>query len=129
MARPGSRHPTELELAILKILWKSGPATVRQVRDTLAENKDLAYTSVMTILGIMTRKGYARRAKQGNGYVYTARLSEAMASKSMLQDLVDRLFEGSASAVMQHLIETSDLDAEELKRIRQLISRKAKDRS
>ncbi|MCL4694715.1 MAG: BlaI/MecI/CopY family transcriptional regulator, partial [Candidatus Hydrogenedentes bacterium] len=63
MPRIPSRFPTDLELAILKILWQRGPSTVRQVRDELAKERDLAYTSVMTIMTIMADKGYVRRRK------------------------------------------------------------------
>src|SRR5262245_49039555 len=127
MARPISKHPTELELEILKILWRDGSSPVRHVRDALAEFRDLAYTSVMTVLGIMTRKKYVRRTRSGGGYVYTARLSAESASSSMLHDIVDRVFDGSAVAVMQRLIETADLDDAELAEIRQLIQRKARE--
>jgi BlaI family penicillinase repressor len=129
MARPTSRHPTELELAILKVLWRDGPCSVRQVRDALVEFRDLAYTSVMTILGIMTRKGYVRRNKSGGSFVYKAVLTEQAAGRGMLRDIVDRVFDGSAVAVMQHLIETGDLDADELAQVRQLINRKSKEQS
>ena len=127
MARPTSRHPTELELEILKILWRQGPASGCQVRDALAPARELAYTSVMTILNIMTRKGYVRRKKEASGYVYRAAVAQDAAERGMLQDMVDRVFDGSAVAVVQHLIETSGLDADELTRIRQLIARKAKE--
>ena len=127
MARPRSRHPTELELAILKILWRDGPCSVRQVREALVEFRELAHTSVMTILGIMTRKGYARRNKQGGSYVYKAVVTEQQATQGMLRDLVDRVFDGSAVAVMQRLLDTADLDADELAQVRQLINRKAKE--
>jgi BlaI family penicillinase repressor len=129
MARPSSRYPTELELEILKILWRGGPCLGRQVRDALVPFRDLAYTSVMTILGIMARKGYVRRSKGALGYVYRASISEELATKRMFGDMMDRLFGGSAVAVMQHLVETSDLDDEELRQLRHLIGRKAKEQS
>src|SRR5688500_17679789 len=109
MARPSSRYPTELELAILKILWREGPASGRAIRDALAAMRDLAYTSVMTILGIMARKGYVRRSKRDGAYVYQPAIAEGEATQGMLRDLVDRAFNGSAMAVMQSLLETSDL--------------------
>jgi len=126
MARSASKHPTELELEILKVVWRIGPATVRQVREELAVVRDLAYTSVMTMMTIMTRKGYLKRTKDGRSFIYQATYKEQKASKSMLQDIVDRLFGGSTTAVMQHLLETSDLDDNELKQIRQLINRKSR---
>jgi predicted transcriptional regulator len=127
MARPASRHPTELELAIMKILWRDGPSSVRHVRDALVNFRDLAYTSVMTVLSIMTRKRYVRRTKSAGSYVYSPVLTEESAASKMLHDMVDRVFDGSTVAVMQRLIETSDLDADELAQIRQLIQKKAKE--
>ena len=126
MARTASKHPTELELLILKVLWQLGAASVREVRDALAPVRDLAYTSVMTMLAIMTKKGYVKRKKEGRSYVYQATYHEHKASSNMLRDVIDRLFGGSTAAVMQHLLETDDLDEVELKQIRQLINRKAK---
>lgn len=129
MSRSPSKHPTELELEILKVLWQLGPATVRQVRDALAPIRDLAYTSVMTVMTIMTGKGYVTRTKDGRTFVYRSVYREEKASRNMLQDVVDRLFGGSTTAVMQHLLETSDLDDEELKQIRSLINRKTREKS
>ena len=129
MSRPTSKHPTELELEILKVLWHIGPATVRQVRDELAAIRDLAYTTVMTMMTIMDKKGYVQRKKDGRSFIYEAKYHEQKASKNMLQDIVDRLFGGSTTAVMQHLLETSELDDGELKQIRSLINRKARAKS
>lgn len=129
MPRSMSKHPTELELEILKVLWRLGPSTVRQVRDELAAVRDLAYTTVMTMMTIMSGKGYVKRNKDGRSYVYQATYQEQKASKNMLQDVVDRLFGGSTRAVMQHLLETSELDEAELKQIRQLINRKTRAKS
>ncbi len=125
MARSASRHPTELELEILKILWRDGPSNVRHVRDALAGFRDLAYTSVMTIMTIMARKGYVKRKKAEGGYVYRAAISAESTTRGMLRDLVDRAFDGSAAALMVNLLETGDLDAEELRRLRELINQKA----
>jgi predicted transcriptional regulator len=129
MARPSSRHPTELELAILKILWRDGPSSVRHVRDELVSFRDLAYTSVMTVLGIMARKKYVKRTKSGAGFVYRPALTEESTGRSMLDDIVNRVFDGSTVTVVQRLLETTDLDSDELAQIRQLIQRKAKEQS
>ncbi len=137
MARPPSKHPTDLELEILKILWRNGPSTGRQIRDALADVRDLAYTSVMTVLNIMTRKGYLARSlldaapgetsqkpATGTVYVYRARVTERSTTRRMLRDLVDRAFDGSAASLMLNLIETSDIDEKELKQLRALINKK-----
>jgi BlaI family penicillinase repressor len=127
MPRRSSKHPTELELEILKTLWAAGPSSVRQIQDALAPERGLAYTTVMTMLTIMANKGYVRRAKVGNGFVYRARIEQQAASSGMLQDLTDRLFGGSTAAVVQHLLDTSELDTKELDQCRQLVARKRKE--
>ncbi len=127
MARPASRHPTELELEILKIVWREGPLSARQVRDLLADFRDLTYTSVITIMNIMVRKRYLRRGKAEVGYVYKARVTQASTTGGMLRDLLDRAFDGSAATLMVNLLESSEMDPAELKQLRELINRKAKE--
>lgn len=127
MARPRSRHPTQVELEILNVIWRDGPSTVRQMRDALAEHRDLAYTSVMTMMTIMTDKGYLRRRKKGGSFVYRAKSKEGATKGGMLKDLMDRAFDGRPEAVMVNLLETSDLEADELKRLRDLIDKKVKE--
>jgi BlaI family transcriptional regulator, penicillinase repressor len=129
VARPASKHPTELELEILKILWDDGPLSAREVRDRLAPDRDLAYTSVMTMVGIMEEKRYVARKKAGGNYVFSPRLRREAASRRMLRDLVDRVFDGSAATAMINLLESSDVDAEELRQLRELINRKAKEQA
>ena len=129
MARPASKHPTELELEILKVLWDEAPLSGRQVRDRLAAVRELTYTSVMTVLGIMEDKRYVARKRANGSYLYSARLSREAASRRMLRDLVDRVFGGSAATAMVNLLETSDVDSDELRQLRELIQRKAKEQS
>lgn len=127
MAKNGSIHPTELELEILKILWERGPMRVREVRDALAEVRDLAYTSVMTVMSIMAEKGSVKRTKHKNSYVYRAAVRRDTTNRRMLHDFVNRVFEGSTTAAMLQLLETSDLDETERERIRALVERGQED--
>lgn len=129
MTRPASRYPTELELEILKILWCHDGATVREVRDALAAKRDLAYTSVMTTMGIMRDKKYVARRRKGNGFVYRPRITRDWTAQQMLADVVDRLFEGSASAAMLHLLESNAIDETELSRLRAVIDGQEEDAS
>ncbi len=124
MARPASKYPTELELEILKILWKGGPATVRTVRDSLAGTRDPAYTSVMTVMTIMTQKGFLKRTKDGQSFVYQPCVTEKVTIRRMLGDLVDRLFNGSVAAAMLNLLETCEIDDVELNRLRAMLNDK-----
>jgi len=126
MARRSAQHPTELELEILKILWREGSGTVREVRAHLSGFRELAHTSVMTMMGIMTEKGYLKRAKQGKGYVYKPRVSKEETSRRMLGDMVERVYSGSAMAVMVNLLEMGDIDETELAKLRRLIRQKEK---
>ncbi len=128
MTRPASRYPTELELEILKVLWRDGSSTVRQARDALAEVRDLAYTSVMTVMNIMTRKGYLKRKKNGRSFVYSPRIAEAETKHGLLGDVVERAFDGSARAVMLSLLELGDVDEAELDELRDLIDKTIKDK-
>ena len=127
MPRPSSRHPTDLELEILKILWRDGPAPVRHVREALVPYKDLAYTSVMTIMNIMTRKDYLRRSKQDGRYIYSAKTAAQTVTRQMLSDLVNRVFDGSAVAVMLNLLAAHDIDARELEQLCRLVNRKSRE--
>jgi|SRR6185295_6332647 len=132
MPRPRKSHPTELELEILKILWQQGPLAVSAVRLALEQGpaqRRCAHTSVITTLNIMVDKGYLARSEEGKAYVYEARAGEMATKRGMLRDLVRRAFDGSAEALLVNLLETGDIDDDELRRIRQVISRKAKETS
>jgi BlaI family transcriptional regulator, penicillinase repressor len=129
MARPKSEHPTELELEILKILWQRSPLAVREVRDALAAaGRVLAHTSVITTLNVMTRKRYLRRSMEGNACLFEPRLSRESTSQQMLGDVVRRVFDGSAKAVVLSLFDCADIDSSDLKELRRLIDQKAKER-
>lgn len=124
MPRVASRYPTDLELEIMKVLWQRGPSTVREVRDALAAERDLAYTSVMTIMTIMADKGYVRRRKSKGSYRYRPVLEQRSAAGAMLADVVNRVFDGSAAAAAVHLLETADIDQTELRELRRLLESK-----
>jgi len=124
MARRASQFPTELELEILKILWRQGEGSVRQVREQLSGFRDLAHTSVMTMMGIMTVKGYLKRTKKSKGYIYKPRVSKEQTARKMLGDMVDRVFHGSTMAAMVHLLEIGDIDDKELTELQRLIRQK-----
>jgi predicted transcriptional regulator len=129
MARPASRHPTELELDILKIVWDGGPQSTREIREALAvadRGRDLAHTSVITILNIMVKKGYLRRTKDGGAYRFFSCVDRKNVSGGMLDDLVNRVFDGSATSLMLNLLERTDLDDDEIRRLRKMIRRKTK---
>ena len=130
MPRPASDYPTELELQILRILWRESPLPVREIRQRLAdEGRDIAHTSVITTLNILVRKKYLQRTKHKNAFLFQPRVSQDNVSQKMLGDVVDRVFDGSATAVMLSLLGCSEIDQAELKELRSIIQHKLKEQS
>jgi len=129
MARPASEHPTELELLILKILWDRSPLPVRDVRQALAEGgREAAHTSVITTLNTMVHKKLLRRRRDGKAYLFSPRVQQQAVRQRMLGDVVDRLFDGSAAAVMLSLFDRGDLNPDELSQLRQFVDRKTREK-
>ena len=128
MARPASKFPTELELQILKVLWgHESSLLARDVQAALAsDGRELAKTSIITTLNTMVAKQYLSRTKQGNMYLFSPRISESEVGDRVMGDVVDRVFDGSTSAVLLKLCDVKDLDADELKELRRIIDRKLK---
>ena len=115
-------RPTDGELAILRVLWSKGPSTVRQVHDVIASGRELAYTTVLKLLQIMTDKGLTTREPLGLQHVYTARRSEQDTQRQLVKDLLDRAFDGSTSQLVMQALATTAATPEELREIRRLLS-------
>ena len=130
MARTRSQHPTELELEILKILWEEAPLPVREVRARLESRADrpLAHSTVITMLNIMYDKGFLKRKKDGKSFLFSPKVKKDRVTGGMMGDLLSRAFNGSPAAMVLNLLETTDVDADELAEIRKLISRKTKEK-
>lgn len=131
MARTRSQHPTELELEILKILWEEAPLPVREVRARLESRADrpLAHSTVITMLNIMYDKGFLKRKKDGKSFLFSPKVKKDRVTGGMMGDLLSRAFNGSPAAMVLNLLETTDVDADELAEIRKLISRKTKEKN
>ncbi len=121
MPRPRQNNPTEGELEILKVLWDVGPTTVREVLNELNKSRQRAYTSVMSLMNIMTDKGLLRREPQGRAFVYHPVKARENTLGRMVNDLLGKAFAGSASSLVAHLLDQSKPDAEELDEIRKAI--------
>ena len=105
MRRPAPPRdiPPPLELECLKSLWKLSEASVKDVRDDLAVNRNLAYTTVMTLLDRLVKKGGASRRKTGRMFVYTPVLPRLLLRKLAVKELVDSFFDGSEQALLEFL--------------------------
>ena len=114
---------------LLKVLWDESPLPVRDVRRRLEEQarRTLTHSSVITMLNIMVRKGYLKRQKQGKAFFFSPRVEGVCVSGGIIGDLLARLFMALPVAMVLNLIETADLDTDEMGELRRLINRKAKE--
>jgi predicted transcriptional regulator len=122
MPRPKTEHPTPAELEVLKILWDHGPATVREVLEHMSGGgRRRAYTSVMSLLGVMADKRLLSRERRGRAFVYAARIPRERTLGRMVSDLWRRAFDQSASSLVTHLLDEASPSDEELDAIRRAI--------
>jgi len=122
MARDNtSIKPTEAELTLLNILWKVGPATVRQVHDVVSKTQKTGYTTVLKILQIMHEKALVIRDESNRAHVYAPSNSETFTQSSLLKDLASKAFGGSTSKLVMRALDEST-SKEEIADIRQLLN-------
>ena len=118
---PSPQKPTASELEILRVLWTRGPSTVREVHEALSEKKSLGYTTVLKLLQIMTTKGTVRRNEMQRAHVYEACLPAEQTKRQFAGDMLQRVFEGSASQLMMHALAGNRASREEIEEIRRLL--------
>jgi BlaI family transcriptional regulator, penicillinase repressor len=128
MAKRKYPRPTDAELAILRVLWQHGPATVRQVRDVLERLQPTGYTTVLKLLQIMTEKGLVSRDESQRTHVYRASRSEEQTQRQLVGDLARRAFGGSALELAMQAIATRKASVADLAEIRRLIENLERER-
>jgi predicted transcriptional regulator len=116
---------TETELELMTILWRIGQGSVHEVMEGLTSDRDLAYTSVSTILRILEQKKFIQSRKEGRGHIYSPLVLKDHYEGASLQHLVKKVFDGTPSAMVRRLLETDDLSEEELQSIRALVNQRA----
>ncbi|MBS3933580.1 MAG: BlaI/MecI/CopY family transcriptional regulator [Truepera sp.] len=123
MSNPTHPQPTDRELSILQILWELGPSTVRAVNRELnrREGRDIAYTSVLTVLQIMTEKGLAARNDSQKTHVYQAAVPQQVIERALTDQLIDKLFQGSALRLVLNAVRPERLSEEERAELRALL--------
>jgi BlaI family penicillinase repressor len=116
-------QPADFELQILGVLWEHGPMTVRQVMEELTDGKERAYTSVLSVMQVMQKKGQLKtlRKRDGLANVYDAKLKRENVMTPLLKGLADRVFGGRASDVLQHLLGSEPVDPQEIERLRAML--------
>lgn len=121
MARPPSTQPTDAELGILRILWEHGPCELGVICGELRRQREIATTTVATMLRVMMEKGLAKRSEGPNAYLWSAKVSRHKTAGHMLQKLLNHVFDGSARLMMAHLIDDETLSPKDLRELRELL--------
>ncbi len=109
------------QLAIMQVLWDRGEATVAEVQELLDLERPLAYSTVATVISRMEQKGLVTHRAEGRVFYYRPAVSEDGVGESMVGELVERVFGGSPSELVSHLLESDQVDSGELDRIKQLV--------
>jgi BlaI family transcriptional regulator, penicillinase repressor len=116
----------DLQLRIMKFLWEHGEAAVAQVHKELGGNASFAYTTVATMLRKMEARGLVAHREEGRSFFYRANVAAEAVSRSMADHLIDRLFEGSLTNAVNHLLSTREVSRDELSELERLIARRKK---
>jgi predicted transcriptional regulator len=124
MMRSDLPIPTESELELLNVLWEKGPATVREVHDAIARERDLGYTTVLKIFQRMTEKGLVQREESAKAHTYRPTVTQQETQSQMLRDLSDRLFSGSSTQLAMHALSMKAPNAEELEDVRKILEQR-----
>ena len=121
MPKRKTPRPTHTELEILRVLWRRGPSTVREVHEELAATHPTDYTTVLKLMQIMAEKGLVSRNEERRAHVYEARVAREETQAQLLGDLLDRAFEGSATKLVMQVLSSRRASAEELEQIRSVL--------
>ncbi len=112
----------ETEMEVLNHVWDCGEATVADIHERILKNRKVAYTTIMTVMKNLAEKGFLKFRKDGVTYVYSAAKDPNEVQFSLIHKLVDKVFKGSPSALVQTLVQHENLSEEELNQIKELIN-------
>ncbi len=112
---------TRQELEIMKVVWARGSATVREVCEVISRTKPTAYTTILTLMGILEDKGALAHVRSGRAYLYKPLLSREQGTRNQVRDLVSRFFDGKPEKLIENLIEHESIGTEQLLKVRELI--------
>ena len=122
----GTPVPSNAELEILRILWKDGPKTVREVHDALKRDRDVGYTTVLKTMQVMAEKKLVTRDESERSHVYTAAVEEKSVKRRLVSDLLDKAFDGSAAQLVMQALSDKRASPEDLRKIRKLLNESAR---
>jgi predicted transcriptional regulator len=117
------REPSKLEMQVLSVLWTRGASTVREVMELMPDGKPRAYTTILSVIQVMEKKGLVSHVSEGNTHVYQARVSRQKVTGPLLRGLVRQVFGGSPATALQHLLAEEGVSRQELDDIKEIIDR------
>jgi len=123
-APPIEKPLTVTELEMMNVIWRIGPCSVLQIVDQLRPERELAYTSVSTIVRILEQKGYVTSSKEGRGHLYAAAVSKEDYQRSAVQRMVTSVFDNTPALLVSRLLDTESLSPDDLAQIRALLRKK-----
>jgi BlaI family transcriptional regulator, penicillinase repressor len=126
MPRPSNPHPTDGELEILRVLWTAGPSSLSAICESLRTEREVATTTVATMLKVMLDKNLVKRDGAGRGATWLAAVTQKNAARGMVRKLVEGVFEGSAHRLATHLVEGGQLTGKQLAELKTLIEQRTK---
>ena len=121
---PAITELTENELQIMKIIWEKNSTTVRDVYEELLKHRKIAYTTVMTVMGVLEQKGHLKKTAKGRAYVYSPAHPQNEVVRTMVRDFVQRLFNGMSKPLLVHMIEDGKLTEAELDEVKKELKAK-----
>ena len=121
MPRPASAQPTEVEMQILRILWELGPSPVRDIHRRLEAAKGTNYSTTVKMLAVMLQKGLLKRDEDAQPHVYRPALTRAKTGKRMLDDLIEKVYDGSAMSLVLQALSSRKATKAELDEVRQIL--------
>jgi len=124
--KPTKSVPTDQELEILKVIWRRGQATVREAYEDLLKQRKIAYTTVLTMMGVLERKGHLKRTAGERAYVYSPVQPQQQVEDRMIREFVNRVFNGSAKPLLVHLVEDRGMPPEDLDELERLVHARRK---
>ena len=122
--RPRKTELTDHELEIMKVIWARGSATVRDVYEELLKHRKIAYTTVMTVMGVLEQKGRLNKSTDGRAYLYTPSQPQSEVVTSMVRDFVGRVFNGMAKPLLVSMLEDGKITEDELNELKKLLKNK-----
>ena len=121
MPRPTSMQPTEVEMQILRILWELGPSPVREIHKRLEAAKGTNYSTTVKMLAVMLQKGLVKRDEEAQPHVYRPALTRAKTGKRMLENLIEKVYEGSTKSLVLQALSSGRATKEDLVQVRRML--------